>query len=210
MTTLDLLILVALAGGIMHGFTTGLIKQVASIFGMIVAFLLAVQLMQPAGEAVAESIGASPTLAPLLGFVVVYLAVQLTVIIIAKVVEKAVGALKLSGVNRVLGGAAGAFKAALVLSVAFLVLGRFDIPGPMTQENSSLYSPVASVLPASWDYVASNMSEVKKISERFGVEIKERVAEGVTDEVVDQVRDEVVDQVKEEASDAVEQEDREE
>jgi membrane protein required for colicin V production len=129
--------------------------------------------------------------------VVVYLAVQLAVIIVARVVEKAVGALKLTGVNRILGGAAGAFKAALVLSVTFLVLGRFGIPGESTQDNSSLYGPIAAVLPASWDYVASAMPEVKKISERFGVEVEDRLAEDQVDEVIDRVKEEVTEEHEE-------------
>ncbi len=168
MNTLDVLIGIVLAGGLLIGLRSGFIKQALSFAGMIVAFLLALNLMHAAGALVTTSLGISEDIAPLLGFALVFLAVQVLVFALARLVETVAGALKLSGVNRLLGGAVGAFKAALLLSVAFLVLARLQVPTEETRDASALYDPVASVLPAAWDYFSEVFPEVERLSDRFG------------------------------------------
>lgn len=176
MNTLDLVILIVLAAGIAHGFSTGLIRQVASVFGMLLSFLLALQLMQPVGQMAARSIGTSESVAPLIGFVLVFLVVQLGVMLVTRLIDKVVKELKLTGVNRVLGGGAGAFKAAIVLSVVFMVLVRFEVPSESARSASTLYAPVATVLPSSWDYLSELMPQLERISEKFGDRVEEEIS----------------------------------
>ena len=177
MHTLDVLILIMLAIGLMRGFATGVIRQAASIVGLLAAFVLSVQLMEPTGVLVTESLDVSPSVAPLVGFVLVFLAVQVAVFALARIVENLVGALRLTVVNRVLGGVVGAFKAALALSVLFLVIGSFGVPEEPAQEASLFYDPVSSALPAAWDYVSDRLPEVERLSEKFG----DRVARHLSD-----------------------------
>ena len=73
MNLLDLLILVGLTGGLIIGLRSGLIKQVLSFAGMLVAFVLSLHLMTPVGEMAAGSLGISEDIAPLVGFVLVFL-----------------------------------------------------------------------------------------------------------------------------------------
>lgn len=175
MIWLDWIILLVLAAGLVRGFTTGMVRQAISLVGQILAFLLAVQLMRPVGELVTESLGVSATLGPLLGFVTVFLAIQIVVYAIEKIVESIVGALKLGGVNRLLGGAFGAFKAAVVLSVAFLVVDFFDLPDSETRDTSTLYEPVAAVLPGAWDFVSERVPQVERLSEKFGERVEQQL-----------------------------------
>ncbi len=178
MNTLDLLILVVLAAGTVHGFSTGLIKQVASVFGVVLAFVVSLQFMQRVGEAVAGSLGVSEQVAPLVGFVLVFLVVQVAVFALARMVESLVGTLKLSGVNRLLGGFLGAFKAMLALSVIFLVLHYVEVPGAQMAGRSRLYAPVAAALPDAWDYVSEKVPQARKVSEAFGEKIQSAVSDG--------------------------------
>jgi len=67
--TLDLLILVVLAFGLVRGFTTGVVRQIASLVGVVAAFLVAVRFMQPGGEMLTTSLGLSEGVSPLLAFV---------------------------------------------------------------------------------------------------------------------------------------------
>ena len=134
---LDFIILIALAGGLVVGLRAGLIKQVLSFAGLIVAFVLSFQLMNPVGAMAAGSLGISNDIAPLVGFVLVFLAVQVAVFALIRSLQAIVGVLKLSGVNRLLGGAVGAFKASLALSVLFLVLGTFEVPSEQMQQGQA-------------------------------------------------------------------------
>jgi membrane protein required for colicin V production len=175
MNGLDLFILAVLAGGLVIGFRSGLIKQALSLVGLVVAFLLALRLMEGVGEMAAHSLGISPDIAPLVGFALVFGGVQLTVFALVRLLEAVVGALKLSAVNRVLGGAVGGLKATIVLSVVFLLLGYLAVPSEATQRSSAFYEPVSVVLPATWETVRVYFPQVQGLSERFGDEVEQRL-----------------------------------
>lgn len=171
MNTLDIIILVVLGIGIAHGIRTGLIKQVASILGMVVAFFLGVAFMVPVGQKLVESLGFSETLGPLLGFTLVFVIVHLVVIGAMKALEKAVGALKLSAINRGAGGAVGAFKAAFVLSVLLMLVGNMGYPNDGMRDTSLFYTPVATVMPASWSFVQDRMPQIRQLTDRVGLTV---------------------------------------
>lgn len=176
MNALDLLILFGLAAGAVHGFMTGLIKQVASVFGVVLAFVVSLQFMRPVGEAVAGSLSISEGVAPLVGFVLVFLVIQVAVFAVTRMVESLVGALKLSSVNRLLGGGLGALKAMLALSVLFLVLHYVDVPGERMAGESQFYGTVSRALPDAWDFVSERIPQVQKVSEAFGETVQSAVS----------------------------------
>lgn len=165
MNILDIIILVILAGGLALGIKSGLIKQVMSFVGVVVAFLVSLHLMDSVGVLASNSLGVSEGIAPYIGFVLVFIAVQILVFALVRMVEALIGALKLSVVNRFLGGALGALKAAVVLSVAFLVLGLLNVPERETRDESVLYEPVSAVLPTSWDYISEKLPEVEHLTD---------------------------------------------
>lgn len=177
-TILDVFIMVGLAIGMGRGFATGLIQQVASVVGLLVSFALALQLMQPIGELATNSLGIATSIAPLIGFVLSFVAVYVAMYALAKMIESLVGKLHLSTLNRAAGALLGGFKAALALSVLFLVLSRVEVPSETAQQQSSLYAPVASVLPTAWDAVAEAFPHIENISEAFGERIREQLPDG--------------------------------
>lgn len=172
LTFLDWLIVVALAVGLARGMYVGAVRQVASIAGLIVAFVVSVQLMHPVGDIAGQSLGLSEAAAPLVGFVVVFSTVQLIVFGVARMLESALESLHLSLANRAAGAALGAFKAALLMSVLFLVTTQLDVPDEQAQQESALYGPVASVLPGTWDYAAAYLPKVKRASDAFGRRVR--------------------------------------
>lgn len=177
MNTLDLLILLGLVVGIVRGMTTGVVRQVAKLFGLVVAFFLSLQLMDAVGALATDSLGISPRIAPVVGFVLVYLVVQVAVFLLIHAVESLIGVLRIGAVNRALGGALGALKAALVLSLVFLVLGHLGVPERETQARSSFYDPIASVLPDAWSFVAERLPAVRSLSESFGQRVEAELPE---------------------------------
>lgn len=175
MQSLDIVILLVLAGGLIRGFSTGVVRQVAGIIGLILTFVVAVALMKPVGQIVSASTGIPEGWAPLAGFLVIFLALQIVLFMAVRFIETVVGALRLTTVNRLLGGVLGAFKAALVLSVAFLVLAYAGLPGPESRAGSTLYGPVSTVLPGTWDAVSQRLPDVQRLSERFRAHVEASV-----------------------------------
>lgn len=175
LTLLDGFILVVLAGGLIRGIQVGAVRQVASLLGLLIAFFAAVQLMGPVGTLVAQSLGLSTEVAPLVGFVVLFVGVQLVFLALSRLLEAVLDSLSLGVANSVVGGALGGFKAALLLSVLFLVGAQVTLPGPNTRDASVLYGPVATVLPTTWDTASRYVPVVKSVSEEFGQQVRERV-----------------------------------
>lgn len=175
MATIDIIILVIVAAGLVHGFMMGAVRQVASIVGIVASFALAVQLMRPVGESVVYSLGWSESIAPITGFALVFIGVLLGFFIVGRMLESLLEALKLSVVNRALGGALGGFKAALLLSVAFLLMAEMELMEPDDQEEAIFYEPVADVLPETWEVVSEQVPELKSLSEEFSDHIAGQV-----------------------------------
>lgn len=153
MNTLDLFIAAVVLAAAVHGFVTGAVKQVAGIASLVLAFVVGLNAMDTVGSAVADILGVSPALAPFAGFVVAFLVVQVLVVVVVKLIERIVGVLKLSALNRVAGSAIGIVKGALAISVAFMAFGYVGIPSEQTRNESLLYDPVSEVLPAVWSVI---------------------------------------------------------
>ena len=167
MNTLDIVILLVLAAGLVHGFSKGLVRQVFSIVGVVVAFILSVQFMEPVGQLAAASLGLSQQIAPLAGFVVVFLGIQVLAFVFSRMAESMLETLHLTGINRLLGGAVGAVKAGLLMSVLFLLLAYVGFPSQNMKENSRLYQPVSTSIPQSWDFVSEYVPRMEILSEHF-------------------------------------------
>jgi membrane protein required for colicin V production len=175
LAALDWFILLVLAGGLIRGFMVGAVRQVASIAGLIVAFFLSVQFMHPVGALIVASIGLSEAAGPIAGFVVIFVGVQLLFLALSRLLERVLETLSLSLVNRAAGGALGGFKAALLLSVLFLVLSGMEMPGPETRKKSVLYAPVARALPQTLDAASPYVPAARRASDTFGRELRPAV-----------------------------------
>jgi Uncharacterized membrane protein, required for colicin V production len=168
LSALDWFILVVLAGGLVRGFMVGAVRQVASIAGLVVAFLLSVQWMHPVGSVVVASMGLSNSVGPIAGFIVIFLGVQLLFLAVSRLLEQVLETLSLSVVNRAAGGALGGFKAALLLSVLFLVLSGMEMPSQQARQRSVLYAPVATTLPKTLDAASPYFPAADRASDTFG------------------------------------------
>ena len=176
---LDILIAAGLLIGLARGLSTGAVRQVVGLAGTALAIVLALELMHPVGNAIGGILGAGAGVVPILGFIVVFAAVQLALYVLAKIIETSLKMLKLSMLNRTAGAVFGLCKAALLLSVLFLVLNFFNVPNSPHREASVLYGPVAAVFPATWDFAAQRFPAVRNLSDRFGEEVRGRFDEVV-------------------------------
>lgn len=175
LAALDWFILVVLAGGLIRGFMVGAVRQVASLIGLVVAFFLSVQLMHPVGALIVSSLGLSEAVGPIAGFIVLFVGVQLLFLALSRLLERVLETLSLSLANRAAGGALGGFKAALLLSVLFLVLAGMEMPSEQVRDRSVLYAPVAKALPETLDAASPYLPAAKRASETFGQTVRPRL-----------------------------------
>ena len=175
LAALDWFILVILAGGLIRGFMVGAVRQVASLLGLLLAFFLSVQLMHPVGALIVSSLGLSEAVAPIAGFIVIFVGVQLLFLALSRLLERVLETLSLSLVNRAAGGALGGFKAALLLSVLFLVLAGMEMPSTQVRQRSVLYSPVAKALPETLDAASPYLPAAQRASETFGQTVRPQI-----------------------------------
>lgn len=146
MTTLDIIILVVLGAGAIVGFSKGFLKQLASLLGLVAGLLIAKALYATVAERVFLPLTDSLTVAQGIAFVVIWLAVPLAFLLLASLLTKAMEAVSLGWVNRLLGVVLGALKAALLVSLFVCVVEYIDTDNTILKktkkQESVLYYPM--------------------------------------------------------------------
>lgn len=154
MNLLDFIILIPICFFCWRGFMNGIIKEVLSIVGIILAVFLSFQYMDAVGSWIRplfnENAGYIPFLSGALIFVFVVSAVQLTAWLLKKFLET----IKLNFVNRLAGLGFGFLKSGIVVSAILLILAGFNLPSKQARENSATYSYIIYLAPWAYDAVA--------------------------------------------------------
>ena len=146
MTTIDIIILIALGAGVIVGFMKGFIRQLASILGLIVGLLAAKALYTSLAVKLCPTVTDSMTVAQILAFVIIWIAVPLIFTLVASVLTKAMEAVSLGWLNRLLGAGLGALKYLLLVSLVVCVIQFIDTDSQLIsqtkKEESLLYYPM--------------------------------------------------------------------
>ncbi len=146
MEVIDIIILVLVGVGIIQGLMKGFLKQLAAIVGLVAGLLIARALFGVVAEHLVDALGTSVTIAQILSFILIWVVVPLICILVASVLTKALDAIHLGWLNRLLGGLFGAVKVMLLIGLAIHVLEYIDpkseIIGETKKEASALYNPV--------------------------------------------------------------------
>lgn len=175
LSALDWLIIIILVGGLIRGYVVGAARQVASLIGLAVAFLFSVEFMGLVGREVVSALGVSDSFAPLVGFTVLFLGMYILFLVLSRLVEQVLDTLSLSFLNRAVGSAVGGVKAALLLSLLFLVLTGMEVPDQDTRGKSALYNPIAQFLPETIEATEQWFPAAKDAAEELGRHVRSEV-----------------------------------
>ena len=126
MTTIDIIILVIISIGILLGLVKGALKQLAGLLGLVVGLLAAKALYATAATEVFSRVTDNMTVAQLLAFIAIWVIVPLLFWGVACVLTKALDAVCLGWINRLLGGVLGGVVHALLVSLVICVLEAVD------------------------------------------------------------------------------------
>lgn len=155
MNILDFLIVLPLAYFCYRGFVNGLIKEVLSIVGIILAVFLTFQYMEPVGDFISPFFEPKSSFVPFLSGLIIFISTLVVVNLVAYVSRKFLETIKLNFVNRISGAAFGFIKSGIVISAVLLILAGFNIPSEDTRQDSATYSYMVYIAPWTYDAVAS-------------------------------------------------------
>ena len=146
MTTIDIIILVVVGAGAVLGFMKGFLKQLAGLLGLVAGLLIAKALYATVAERVFLPLTDSLTAAQAIAFVAIWLAVPVAFLLVASLLTKAMEAVSLGGLNRLLGAGLGALKYALLASLLICVVEYVDEDNTLLKktkkQESVLYYPM--------------------------------------------------------------------
>lgn len=156
MNLLDFFIVLPVGYFAWKGFTSGFIKEVLSIAGIILAVFLTFKYMDSLSPVFEmfffeEDSQYAPIVAGIFIFVFTIAAVQF----IAHISQRFLELIKINFINRLAGLIFGSLKSAIVISAVLLLLAGFNLPGETTRSGSATYPIVITVAPAVFDMVSS-------------------------------------------------------
>lgn len=132
------------------GFKRGLVFELISIVGLIIAIYGAFKFSNMAESYLLENAKDIEKFVPLLSFIIVFLIILLVIMLMGKIMEKLIKFTGLGIFNKLAGVAFGTVKAALIVGILTGLLLRFEptlkIISDETKQNSVLYQPVMSLV----------------------------------------------------------------
>lgn len=142
MTWLDYAVIGVLAVSIGWGIWRGLVREVISILGWVIAFLAANLFAGPLGEALPQEIP-SPELRLGVAFVAVFVACLAVTSLLGLLLSKIVKAVGLGGLDRLLGSLFGIARGILILVAFALLAGLTSAPRQPFWRESITGEPLA-------------------------------------------------------------------
>jgi membrane protein required for colicin V production len=140
MTWLDYAVIGVIAISALWGVWHGLVREVLSLAGWVIAFLAANLLAAPIGERLPEAV-ARPELRVLLAFVLVFVLSLVVTTLVAQLLTRALKAAGLGGLDRVLGAVFGVARGLVILLAFALLAGLTRFPADPAWRGS-FFAPV--------------------------------------------------------------------
>ena len=145
MNLFDILIIVVLGYCMIRGIFRGLIKEVASIVGVLAGFYAAYAYHGTVAQSLSRWI-VLPAYRSIVGFVLVFCGVLFVITLMGILIRMVIKAALLGVVDRILGAVFGAIKAVLVVTLVYILLVTFSPVGGMTFiRDSKLAPPVVAI-----------------------------------------------------------------
>ena len=126
MNLLDIILLVLLVPGTIRGISKGLLEQVVTLIGVVLAVYMAYHFSEPVCTWLDQYINVSETALHVVGFIVMLLGVLIIVMCLAKVLTHVADAASLGWLNRALGFVFAIAVSALILSVLIILFDTLN------------------------------------------------------------------------------------
>jgi membrane protein required for colicin V production len=152
MNWIDAIIVIILIISFVTGFIHGLVKEVASLAGLILGIWGAIKFSAFTAAKLYDWFDMTGQYVGIIAFLVTFGMIVVVIHFIGIIADRLVDAVALGFLNRILGMIFGVFKSVLIMSVVFVILNAIDAHKPFLPheriEGSYLYNPISDIAPA--------------------------------------------------------------
>jgi len=151
MNWIDFIIVILVVLSVISGFSNGLVKEVASLVGLILGIWGAITFSNFTASKLYDWFNMAGQYVGIIAFVITFCAIVVCIHFVGVLADKVVDAVQLGFLNRLLGMVFGAVKNILILSVIFSVLNAIDAQRhflPEGVEGSRFYKPISDIVPS--------------------------------------------------------------
>jgi membrane protein required for colicin V production len=141
MTVFDYVVLGILGFSILVGLMRGAIHELFSVLGWVLAFYLANRFNSQVIAYMPEQIPGEAIKA-MAAFLLVFLLVLFVCTLLALLLTTLIKAVGLGGMNRILGGAAGALKGLLIVCILVMLAAMTELPKDLRWSNAMFSAPI--------------------------------------------------------------------
>ena len=175
MNIFDFVIIIILGIFIFNGFRKGFLREIAGLVGIIIAFILAVRLMDDFSVIMSHYVGLSPRVAVIVTAVVIFILVVVLFILTAKILRKLMELATLGWIDRLLGSSLGLLKGVIIVSVLALILSLLPAGQNFSrkQNESFLFNPMKKAAP----FIFNGFMKILPVANDFYDELKESLAD---------------------------------
>ena len=154
MSLLDFFILIPIGYFAYKGFMSGLVKEVFSIVGIILAVFLTFEYMNSV-SVLFKPFFNNPDHAIIGAGIFIFIATIAGTQFLAYTTQKLLELIKINFINRLAGLLFGSLKSGIVISAFLLLLAGFNLPSESARNNSISYSTVIYLAPAVFNMVSA-------------------------------------------------------
>lgn len=145
----DLLVIILVAATLIKGFSSGLIMQIASLAGIILGAMFAGKVSEIIAPKFIEWFEGSPHVIGALSYIASFLLILIGLLLLGKMVQSFVKAVKLNTINRIAGAAFCCAKWMVLFSILINVVAEMDQKKLVIKDNvrsqSYTYMAVTSI-----------------------------------------------------------------
>ncbi|TND10452.1 MAG: hypothetical protein FD123_94 [Bacteroidetes bacterium] len=152
MNYLDIIIAIPLLWGFYRGFMKGVIMEAATLAAFFLGVWGGIHLSDGLAGLIRDWTGSESPYIPIISFAVIFVGILMLVFGVAKLVDRFADKASLNIINKIAGGAFGALKFALLVSLLQFVIAAIEkdaqVLPPEIRKGSLLYEPLEKVAPA--------------------------------------------------------------
>lgn len=167
MNLVDLVLIIILIAGAVHGFVKGFFVEFASVAALVLGVLCALLFSAYLRTWLSGLVSWRPETIKVLAFLLIFVSVVITVHLIANALEKFVRAIAMGPLSRVGGAVFGVIKTAFIISFLMYVIARIEsydvtiIPKEPKSE-SKYYKPIEKLLPNILPFLKEEKDDIQK------------------------------------------------
>jgi membrane protein required for colicin V production len=151
MNTFDIIIAAILLFGFIRGLMKGFFVELASLVSLIAGVYGAIHFSYFVGNFLQDKVEWEERYISIIAFAITFVAIVIVISLLGKLFTKVADFASLGILNKMLGGAFGALKLGLIVSVLLIVFDKLNSTIPFVNkentEDSILYEPVKNLAP---------------------------------------------------------------